>query len=164
MRRLALLALALLLGHVVGSAPVASQELTTFTVVRYHRPVDAPVVDPFRPPAHIGAPGNRGLEYGNGPLVIVYSAAEGVVSFAGEVAGPGIVSVKHPDGVKTTYTGLAEMWVHSGQAVRLSEPLGLAGRDIHFGAILGDHYLDPQVLLDASAGDIRPRLIPMNGS
>ena len=35
--------------------------------VTYRPPVDAPVVDPFRPPAERWSAGNRGVEYATDP-------------------------------------------------------------------------------------------------
>ena len=157
----AILAIALLLSQAVASEPVGSQQ--RFSIVRYVAPVDAPVIDPFRPPAHIGAPGNRGLEYGNPLFVGVFAAADGVASFAGMVAGRGVVSIEHSDGVRTTYTGMTTVWAETGRAVRQGEAVGLAGRNIHFGARIRDHYLDPQVLIDESEGSARPRLISTTG-
>ena len=144
----------------VVTVPAASMQLPEFTIVQYQRPVQARVVDPFRPPAHVGAPGNRGLEYGNRLWVGVYAAADGVVFFSGMVAGNGVVTIVHADGVKTTYSGMTDTWAVRGANVVQGEPIGQAGRNIHFGAILGDHYLDPQILIDESVPDRRPRLVP----
>src|SRR5699024_4022539 len=50
---------------------------------RYSPPVDAPVIDPFRPPSRPFGPGNRGLTYGVAPLTPVRAAGDGEVVFAG---------------------------------------------------------------------------------
>ena len=55
--------------------------------VDYRPPVDAPVVDPFRPPATTYGPGNRGLTYDLAPATAVRASAPGEVVFAGPVAG-----------------------------------------------------------------------------
>lgn len=80
-------------------------------------PVDGVVVDRFRPPAHIGAPGNRGWEYATTPGAPISSVLGGVVVFAGPVAGNLHVSVDHPGGIRSTYSFLAEITVRHGQVV-----------------------------------------------
>lgn len=142
------------------SAPAQGAAVEAQVMVVYVPPVDGPVVDPFRPPAHIGAPGNRGLEYGNQIFVPVVAAADGEVIFAGSVVGAGVATILHADGVRTTYTGMTDVWTGSGALVRQGEAIGLAGRNVHFGALIRDHYLDPQILIDASQGSARPRLVP----
>ena len=128
-------------------------------LVLYQAPIDTWVEDPFRPPAHIGAPGNRGLQYGSSEGHGVRAAADGRVAFAGRVGHRLIVSIDHADGVRTTYTGLGRIQVEQGQPVEAREIIGVAIARFHFGARLGDHYLDPQVLLDASQPQNVPRLI-----
>ena len=70
-------------------------------------PVDAPVVDPFRPPPCTWCAGNRGLEYGTPSGVAVRAVAAGEVTFSGTVAGERYVVVRHADGRRATYGGLA---------------------------------------------------------
>src|SRR4051794_12599798 len=53
--------------------------------VHYRAPVDARVIDPFRPPSNPYAAGNRGIDYGVTPGTPVRAAATGVVVFAGQV-------------------------------------------------------------------------------
>ena len=129
-------------------------------LVLYQPPVDALVIDGFRPPAHIGAPGNRGLEYGITTSALVVPAASGRVSFAGQVAGNGVIVVQHDDGLRTTYTGLIDIWVVVDAGVLSSQAIGTAGPGFHFGARIGNEYLDPQILIDASAATpSAPRLV-----
>lgn len=129
-------------------------------VVFYSAPMLGPVIDPFRPPAHIGAPGNRGLEYGRSDNQVVAAAASGYVSFAGQVAGRKAITIQHDDGVRTTYTGLLDMWVIEGMMVNQHSAIALASTGFHFGARVHDHYIDPQVLIDASETKMQPRLLP----
>jgi len=159
-RRLIIIVLAgvLLLGP---SAPAAQgQDRVEPTMVLYAPPMLTSVIDPFRPPAHIGGPGNRGLEYGDSDNQIVAAAAAGYVSHAGPVGGRKTITIQHPDGVRTTYTGLLELWVVEGMNIRQGSAIAKASRGFHFGARLRDHYLDPQVLLDASIAETRARLVP----
>ena len=127
-------------------------------VVFYQPPVAGPVVDPFRPPAHVGAPGNRGLEFATRPGSPVTAAAAGIVVFAGQVAGRRHVTVAHADGVRTSYSFLRSVAVGAGQRVEAGQVLGTAGTSLHFGARIGKAYVDPAVLLGATG---RARLVPL---
>ena len=127
-------------------------------VVSYRPPVNAPVIDAFRPPAHVGAPGNRGLEYATVPGTAVRAAAPGVVSFAGRVGRHAHVTVVHPDGVRTSYSFLRTVAVRAAQRVAAGDVLGTAGASLHFGARIGEAYVDPAVLLGATR---RARLVPV---
>ena len=82
--------------------------------VRYRPPVDAPVTDPFRPPLTPYGPGNRGIEYATVPGTLVRAAADGLVVFAGPVAGALHVTVLHGDGIRTSYSFLAVIRVRRG--------------------------------------------------
>lgn len=120
--------------------------------VTYAPPVDAPVVDTFRPPRSPYASGNRGVDYATAPGGPVRSAAPGVVAFAGSVAGGLHVVVLHPDGIRTSYSFLRSVAVRRGQPLVPGQLVGTAGPSVHFGARAGDAYLDPLVLLASSAG------------
>jgi murein DD-endopeptidase MepM/ murein hydrolase activator NlpD len=118
--------------------------------VAYAPPVDAPVADPFRAPEHPYGPGNRGLEYDTRGGEVVRAAAAGEVTFAGLVAGGRYVTVLHADRLRTTYGRLEAMEVDVGAPVDAGEAVGRAGPAFIWTARLGDAYLDPAVLLDAS--------------
>lgn len=126
-------------------------------VVIYRAPVDAPVIDGFRPPPRVGAPGNRGLEYATRPGTAVRAAAPGVVTFAGQVGRARHVTVLHPDGVRTSYSFLRTVAVRAGQQVERGDVVGTAGSSLHFGARIGVAYVDPAVLLHPAG---RARLVP----
>ena len=112
----------------------------------YRPPVDAPVVDPFRPPSTPFGPGNRGLEYGTAAGSPALAAADGRVVFAGSVAGTLHVTVRHDDGVRTTYSFLQRIDVVTGELVRQGAQVGLTRGHLHFGARRGDSYFDPASL------------------
>ena len=85
----------------------------------------------------------------------VRSAGDGVVRFAGPVAGRGVVVVLHPDGISTEYEPLT-IAVRAGQRVSAGQRLGtVAGVHrgcapagcLHWGARRGENYLDPLSLL-----------------
>lgn len=126
----------------------------------YVPPVDAPVVDPFRPPPTPYAPGNRGLDYGTAPGTEVRAAASGVVTFAGTVAGSRHVTVLHPDGLRTSYSFLARVDVVAGQRVDQGAVLGTTVGRLHLGARAGDAYLDPASLF--GGGLPRVHLVPFD--
>jgi murein DD-endopeptidase MepM/ murein hydrolase activator NlpD len=139
----------------VLSAPAAAEP------VRYSPPTAAPVVDPFRPPPTPYAAGNRGIEYRTVPGSTVRAAAQGVVTFAGAVAGSLHVTVAHPDGVRTSYSYLATVLVTEGQRVLRRQPVGTTGARLHVGARRGDRYIDPASLWDR--GPPRVLLVPLDG-
>lgn len=125
-------------------------------------PVDGVVVDGFRPPAHIGAPGNRGWEYATTPGGPARAVLGGVVVFAGPVAGNLFVSVEHPGGLRTTYSFLAEVTVGRGQVVAPGTQVGLTAATFHFGLRRDGTYLDPAILFHAVPSG-PPLLVPRPG-
>ena len=146
--------------YLVALSPAVAQEPMARQAVFYSSPMWTQVIDPFRPPAHIGASGNRGLEYGDSDNQVVAAAASGYVLFAGPVAGRKAITIEHADGVRTTYTGLLEIWVVSDMTVNQHSAIAVASTGFHFGARVLDHYIDPQILIDSSVVTERPRLLP----
>ena len=126
---------------------------------RYSPPVAAPIADPFRPPDRFAGPGNRGLEYRTRPGQAVTASGAGRVVFAGSVASRLVVAIDHPDGLRTTYSGLENILVPKGRVVDRGELLGSADARFHFGVRAGSAYLDPSLLFEASSGLIR--LVPV---
>ena len=120
----------------------------------WSRPVDGAVVDPFRAPPHRYGPGNRGIDLAAPPGASVHAAGDGVVSFAGPVAGAFHVVVSHPGGLRTTYGFLGAVSVRAQQRVTRGQTVGTAGgtgpgqpgQSMHFGLRLGERYVDPSVL------------------
>ena len=129
-----------------------------------------PVVSrPFQPPPHPWSAGHRGVDLAAPPDATVLAAGGGVVSFAGYVAGVGVVAVRHPDGLRTTYEPVAPD-VTVGMAVSPGDPLGrlLPGHGdcgpgrwcLHWGLLRGAVYLDPLTLV--RHGPVR--LLPLAGA
>ena len=112
----------------------------------YQWPVRAPVIDPFRPPAHPYGPGNRGVEFATADGAAVASAGRGVVRFAGQVGGRLYVTVAHPDRVRLSYGPLRSVEVRVGQWVASGEPIGRTGSRLHVGARVGHAYVDPAIV------------------
>jgi murein DD-endopeptidase MepM/ murein hydrolase activator NlpD len=84
------------------------------------------------------------------------------------VAGRGVVSVQHGNGLRTTYEPV-EPAVRAGAVVAAGEPIGLlmaghagcpAAACLHWGLRDGEVYLDPLALL----GFGRVRLLPLHGA
>ena len=126
--------------------------------VTYRPPVDAPVVDAFRPPAQNWNAGNRGLEYATVPGTAVAASAGGEVVFAGPVAGGLHVVVLHDDGLRTSYSFLDSIAVRRGDTVRQGQTLGTAKDRFHFGVRAGDAYLDPAKLFGGGPPEVH--LVP----
>jgi murein DD-endopeptidase MepM/ murein hydrolase activator NlpD len=109
--------------------------------------------------------GHRGVDLAGAPGTPVLAAGDGVVAFAGMVAGRPVVSVDHPGGLRTTYEPV-DPSVGAGQAVARGSPLGTlraghagcpAAACLHWGLRRGEDYLDPLALLAVP----RVRLLPL---
>jgi murein DD-endopeptidase MepM/ murein hydrolase activator NlpD len=121
------------------------------------------VVRPFQPPTSPYGPGHRGVDLSGTFGQPVSSVAPGIVTFAGSVAGRGVVVVDH--GVLTSTYQPVNAMVSRGVHVGLGEPLGslelvgshcLPDACLHLGAKRGDTYLDPLRLLPARAVRLKP--------
>lgn len=127
----------------------------------------------FDPPPHYYGRGHRGADLAGRPGLAVLAAGEGVVVFAGRVAGRGVVSVEHAGGLRTTYEPVA-VAVAPGARVRRGDPLGaletghrgcLQAACLHWGLRRPSttpgalEYLDPLLLLGLG----RVRLLPTEG-
>ena len=131
-------------------------------------PVPA-VHTPFRAPTHPYGPGHRGVDLGAVPGQPVLAARRGTVVFAGPVAGRGVVSLRHDDGLRTTYEPVRPA-VRAGAVVRIGDVVGLldpgharcpAPACLHWG-VRRDRmeYLDPLVLLRPPRVRLLPVLAP----
>jgi murein DD-endopeptidase MepM/ murein hydrolase activator NlpD len=162
-RRLAPLLLAAAL--VLGPAPAVAEPAPPPSPALWVRPLDGAVTRPFEAPPGPFAAGHRGVDLAGGPGAAVLAAGDGVVAFAGMVAGRPVVSVDHPGGLRTTYEPVVAT-VGAGQAVTRGSPLGtlVAGHDrcpvaacLHWGLRRGETYLDPMGLLEPP----EVRLLPL---
>lgn len=155
------LSVTLLVAGASAPAPTASAGEPPVDVV-YRPPVDAPVSDPFRAPLGPYGPGNRGLEYATGPGTPATAIGVGVVTFAGQVAGRGVVTVLHPDGLRSSLTGLRTVEVAVGRPVDHSTVLGSTGGVLHLGVRRGIEYLDPALLFGTpTAAPLHAVLVPV---
>jgi hypothetical protein len=159
-RRVPLAAVAAIVAAIAALVPLTSAAPADAEPIRYVPPVDAPVSRPFDPPATPFGPGNRGLDYATTPGQPVVASADGTVVFAGQVGGTLHVTLRHADGLRTSYSFLDSIAVPVGDHVRRGDPIGTASAAFHFGVRTPDGtYLDPARLF---AGELRPapHLIP----
>ncbi|WP_309135089.1 M23 family metallopeptidase [Cellulomonas sp.] len=125
------------------------------TVVVYRPPVEgvrAPT-RAFEAPPEPWAAGHRGVDLPAPAGARVLAPADGVVTFAGPVAGRGVVTVLHPDGRRSSLEPLTPA-VTAGDRVRAGDTLGTAadgghcvGTCVHWGVREGERYVDPWALL-----------------
>jgi hypothetical protein len=117
----------------------------------------------FDPPDAPWGTGHRGVDLAAGRGEPVRAAADGVVAFAGTVAGERWVSLDHADGVRTSYGPLHEVSVGVGAVVRRGDVIGTVGAGhhplgaLHWGARRQGVYIDPLALLEATTW--RPALV-----
>ena len=126
---------------------------------RFVWPLDPrPVVSrEFDPPEQNWLPGHRGVDLDAHVGQTVVAAGDGVVAFAGVVAGKPVVSVDHEGGLRTTYEPV-EAAVAAGRRVTRGDPIGtvVTGHEgcvspacLHWGLRRGrDDYLDPLPLVE----------------
>lgn len=122
---------------------------------------------PFEPPAQNWLAGHRGVDYRGSAGEQVYSAGNGVVVFAADLAGKGVVVISHGL-VRTTYEPLTAL-VEVGEQVIAGQIIGTLAPGIshcanletvwclHWGAIRDGKYLNPLLLIYP-----RVRLLPLN--
>lgn len=131
---------------------------------RYRAPVDAPIVDRFRPPEKDWLPGNRGIKYGTEPGRSITAIGPGTVTYAGRIGDDLHVTIAHPDGLRSSYSFLASIRLAEGDRVRGGDLVGAAGGLFHLGIRRGDRYLDPESIIGTTVGGGRVRLVPLDGS
>lgn len=124
-------------------------------VVRgWHWPVEPFRLErPFVAPAHRYGPGHRGIDLRPTTADPVRAPASGLVAFSGQVAGRGVVTIDHGDGLVSTLEPV-ESELAPGTAVGAAAPVGrlssgghTAPGVLHFGVRLDGEYINPLVLL-----------------
>ncbi|MEU5239256.1 murein hydrolase activator EnvC family protein [Streptomyces lydicus] len=129
----------------------------------------------WEPPPAPWAAGHRGVDLSSSVGAPVRSAAPGRVSYAGNVAGRGVLTIElsrsgRPP-LRTTYEPVRAT-VHKGQRVTAGQPVGVLQRGpfhcrepcLHWGLRRGKTYLDPLSLLPPSMRNSGPsRLLPVFG-
>jgi murein DD-endopeptidase MepM/ murein hydrolase activator NlpD len=123
-----------------------------------------PVVHDFEPPAAEWGAGHRGVDLLGNPGQMVRAAADGTVTFAGMLAGRGVVVVDHGQR-RTTYEPVSTSvavgkHVEAGQRIGVLQSFGghcWPRTCLHWGLLEGGTYLDPLTLV--GGGPVR--LLPM---
>lgn len=128
-----------------------------------------PVVTGYDPPAQRWQSGHRGVDLAAADGQSVLAAGDGTVTFAGQVGGKTVVSIRHTPSLWTTYEPV-EPQVREGDIVRRGDVIGtLAGPHegcpvascLHWGARTGagptGGYRNPLGLV----GALRVRLYPV---
>lgn len=125
----------------------------------------AAVVRGFDPPAQPWEAGHRGVDLLGAEHQTVRAAGAGIVTYAGPVAGVGVVTVTHGE-LRTTYQPVRPT-VSVGERVTAGDQIGTLLRAgshcppsacLHWGLLRGDVYLDPLGLVHRAG---RPRLLPL---
>ncbi|WP_446750588.1 M23 family metallopeptidase [Streptomyces sp. WZ-12] len=144
-------------------------------------PVDGPggapptVLRGWEPPPTPWSAGHRGVDLAASTDTVVKAAAPGRITFAGTVAGRGVLTIEvsnsgHPP-LRTTYEPVRAS-AHKGQQVAAGQPVGvLEGGPyhcrapcLHWGLLRGTTYLDPLSLLPpAILHGAHSRLLPVFG-
>lgn len=113
------------------------------------------VVAGFDPPDERWGRGHRGVDLAASVGQRVLSPTPGRVSFAGTIAGRGVVVVTHDGGLRSTFEPVRDQ-VEVGTSVRGGEAVaavdGAPGHCqpktcLHWGVLRGETYLDPLALL-----------------
>lgn len=155
----------------IAALPVTSGAREPTAAVVYGWPLEPPVLArAFDDPEQPWLAGHRGVDLTGVVGSPVRAAADGVVAFAGSVAGRGVVSIDHADGIRTTYEPVTAS-VATGEVVARGEVLGTldpghagaggavpdgGGAWLHWGARTGPRsYVDPTLLV---AGEVVIRL------
>lgn len=122
------------------------------------------LVHGFEPPPKPWLPGHRGVDLAGSPGQPILSATPGTITYAGQLAGRGVIAVTHGQ-LRTTYEPVIPS-AKVGTSVRPGQQLGhlsAAGSHcspatcLHWGLLKGKTYLDPLSLLPSHP----VRLLPL---
>lgn len=125
------------------------------------------VAVPYRAPAHEYGAGHRGIDIPAALGVVVYAPADGIVAFRGRVVDRVLLTIRHPDGLVTTFEPLlsdldAGDRVSAGQEIGVVDVGGHASPgSLHLGVRSSGAYINPLLLF----GEVpRAILLPCCGS
>jgi murein DD-endopeptidase MepM/ murein hydrolase activator NlpD len=140
----------------LGLSPaVDSTSPTVAAPVQWRWPVPPPirVVSPFRAPASPYASGHRGIDIAVERGATIVAPESGTVSFAGAVAGRGVVAVDHGGGIVSAIEPVDAL-VAEGRAVAAGDPIGVVSSGghcdsgcVHFGVRIDGEYVSPFLFL-----------------
>ena len=157
---LPVLLLGAVLTVVAAGPPASGGQASGASGASYASPLDGmpDVARRFERPAQKWAAGHRGVDLRAAEGVVVRAPGAGVVTFAGSVAGRGVVTVAHPDGRRSSLEPVSAS-VAVGTAVVLGQPVGSLQPSgshcapavcLHWGVRVGAEYEDPWGLLPGS--------------
>ena len=156
----------LLIGLILGSVGLPQPAGAAPPTPAWIWPLAGPpeVVRGFDPPVTAYGVGHRGVDLRGAAGALVRAAGAGRVTYAGLLAGRGVVVVVHGL-LRTTYEPVTAQ-VRVGQEVVTGQVLGRLGLGhcapacLHWGLLRGSTYLDPLLLL----GPSRVRLLAVPGA
>ena len=129
-------------------------------------PTQFAVADSFREPSCVWCAGNRGIEYLTPPQVPIHSAASGVVTYVGSVAGVAYVVVRDVNNMLVTHGRLHSTAVKVGDRVSAGFRIGSSSGGLYIGVRRLGVYLDPTTCASAAKNPngLRPRavLVPIH--
>lgn len=115
-----------------------------------------PVTRPFERPLTRWSAGHRGVDLAARPGQDVLAPSAGTVSFAGTVAGRGVLVITHASGLRSSFEPVSAV-LPVGAAVARGESVATldaasghcqtAPSCLHWGVRRGEEYLDPLLLL-----------------
>ncbi len=150
-----------------GAGPISpTPAVRGLPTSHWRTPLDGPLIigRGFEPPVTPYGPGHRGVDLVSTAGAQVRAAASGTVSFAGMIAGRGVITINHGS-LRTTYEPVTPV-VPAGRPVASGEIIGrLAGGHpgcpadacLHWGLLDGSLYRNPLSLLPRR----HPRLLPV---
>ena len=150
---------------VAGAPAAAVATVAPADVARWVSPTGEPirVVNAFAPPVQRWLPGHRGVDLAAAPGAAIVAAGAGIVTYAGMLAGRGVVTVAHGT-LRTTYEPVRAS-VLIGDRVAAGQRIGTldsgpshcpSGSCLHWGLLRGDTYLNPLSLLRRGPSRLLP--------
>lgn len=116
---------------------------------------DAHISKAFDRPSMRWATGHRGVDITAGTGTALIAPDDGVIAFNGTVAGKDVISIKHADGLTSTFEP-AHSDLETGDPVFRGQPFGVADGlsdhcldfCVHWGVMdASNDYLDPSTLI-----------------
>lgn len=128
--------------------------------IKFVKPVNGPIILRFGERYWDEGAGKRrthcGIDIAADENSPVRASAEGKVFFVGFTPSGGLtISIRHPNGIKTTYLQLKKVNVAQGEGVSSGEIIGTVAKTgdkssssthLHMGALFADQYIDPEKL------------------
>jgi len=152
----------------VPPVQTASHAASGGPVAEWSWPVAPPrILETYRAPAHAYGPGHRGIDVAAAEGAAVAAPDDGVVAFAGRVAGRGVLTIDHGDGIVSSFEPI-DADVAVGDSVHRGQVIGRAalgghtdGGELHIGARQDGEYVNPLRFL---GGIPRAVLLPCCGA